>query len=157
MKHHSERKRILFVERDFGNVGGSLRSLHRLVTSLDRERYAAYVTFAGDRANPILPDFETAGCTIVFTSARDLFRSPSADPWRAAWERLARIPRALKYRLLDDPRRSIELYRAIRHHAIDLVHINSGVVSYAVVIIPYDEIREDCMHTKCSVFVVFIE
>lgn len=133
MQNDGERKRILFVERDFGNVGGSLRSLHRLVTSLDRDRYESYVTFASDRSNPILPDFEAAGCTIVFTSVRDLFRSPSSDRWRAAWQRLARIPRALKYRLIDDPRRGLELYRAIRRHSIDLVHINPGLVPYAVV------------------------
>jgi len=119
---------ILFVENDFGNVGGSLRSLHRLASHLDPARYRVHVTFAHGSANPMLADFEQAGFEVVCVGRGLAFRDPA--PGLRGWLRLKL--RSLRSLLFDDLVRFRDLVRAIRDHRIDLVHINSGLIPWAI-------------------------
>lgn len=128
--------RILYVETDFGAVGGSLRSLHRLVTALDSERVAAWVTFASDRENPMAPEFEAAGARIVrVTRGVTVRQRPSRKPWRGlrtAFEWIAHVLAALRRVFIDDTGRCLDLVAAIRAHRIDLLHLNPGPLPYAI-------------------------
>ena len=128
--------RILYVETDFGAVGGSLRSLHDLVSALDRTRVEAWVTFARDRDNPMAAEFEAQGVHIVRVSRGVTVRSrPEAKPWqglRPAFEWVRHVFAVLRRMLIDDAGRCRDLVAAIREHRIDLVHQNAGPIRYAI-------------------------
>lgn len=132
----STKRRILFVERDFGNVGGSLRAMHCLIRDLD-PRYEAWVTFAANRDNPMRVEMEALGCQIVTLSRG----ATLPEPWEEATGRgpahilrkLRRVLRTLWRIAFEDARCCLELIAAIRRERIDLVYMNPGLVDYAAI------------------------
>ena len=143
-------RRILYVETDFGSVGGSLRSLHHLISALDRTRIEPWVTFASDRDNPMAAKFEARGAQIVRVSRGVTVRHrPERKPWHglrpaAAWVRhgLAVLPRVL----IEDAGRCLDLVAAIREHRIDLVHQNPGPLPYAIAAALITGVATVCHH-----------
>lgn len=123
------RTRVLFVENDFGNVGGSVRSLHRLASSLDPDKYEIHVTFAPEPRNPAVTDFEAAGFHIAWVGRRMALSAPAPGPLRL----VRRVLTLLKSWWIDDVRRCWELVRVIRARQIDLVHMNPGPMRCAMV------------------------
>ncbi len=129
-------RRILYVETDFGSVGGSLRSLHRLVGALDRAQVEPYVTFARDRENPMAVEFETLGCQVVRVAHGVTVRHrPARMPWKGLGPALdwIRHVSAVLWRVsVGDVARCLNLVSVIRKHRIDLVHANPGPIPYAI-------------------------
>jgi len=143
-------RRILYVETDFGAVGGSLRSLYDLVSAIDRTRVEPWVTFARDRDNPMVTEFEALDVHIVRTSRGVTVRHrPERKPWQGlqpAFEWVRHLFAKLRRELVDDAGRCLELVSAIRKHQIDLVHQNQGPTPYAIVAALITGVPTVCHH-----------
>jgi len=122
-------------------TGGSVESLHSLVTGIDKTRYCPTVLFYHEPASDIRWRFEEAGATIVI-----LFPGPSDEgsaSETSGFNFQAKIRKllgrhveglyaSLKY-LYTFLRYKTPAYRALRHQfstlPIDIVHFNNGMAS----------------------------
>jgi glycosyltransferase involved in cell wall biosynthesis len=111
--------RVLYVENDFGVVGGSARALSSLVAHLDRDLYRPFVTFAAESATPLRETLRDLGCELVPVGRKPLPRTRVGSG-------LGAVQRARQF-FERDVALAIPLAQAIRRHRIELVHANNNL------------------------------
>jgi glycosyltransferase involved in cell wall biosynthesis len=106
-------QRILYIEaNEDGTVGGSHRALFDLVCSLDRTRYAPVVLFY--QSNPYVSSLRSQGVDVVVyeeVRARERVIRQNGSRLAKLGEYLATVVRRFQF---------------LRHHRIDLIHINNS-------------------------------
>lgn len=129
--------RVLYISPQVG--GGSIESLHQLISKLDRTRYVPSVLFARQPDNALLDRFSRAGASIVpsdsvavskrsgrrqqaRSDARERLRSAVGDTVLNAYGQL----RSVVDVMLKSVPESRRLARAIRQVRPDIVHVNSA-------------------------------
>ena len=117
-------RKVLFVESGPG-YGGSAFSLFRLVKSLDRSRYQPHAAvFYSARA---FDDISSLGVPVeVLRFCQPLFACSPRDT--TALQRARNYSSFYGNLLIDATYNGIKLARYIRHHEIDIVHLNNGII-----------------------------
>lgn len=125
-------RRILIVENDYGNVGGSARAIARLVEHLDRDRYEIFVTFAHGSPSPMVGQIEALGAGIVRLGRRPMRQRRARRRGLSGF--VAALVQVVQRWLTQDLPLVLELARVIRAHDFALVHANNNVVANRFVI-----------------------
>ena len=109
----TSKSNILYLDSGSG-IGGGQRSLLLLLNRLDKERFTPFVGCLGDSA--FAAEVEKTAASII----------PLSLP--AAHNKTDKVKRFTLHDLFEDFRQLrviIELHRAVKRHAIDLIHANS--------------------------------
>ena len=109
----TSKSNILYLDSGSG-IGGGQRSLLLLLNRLDKERFTPFVGCLGDSA--FAAEVEKTAASII----------PLSLP--AAHNKSDKVKRFTLHDLFEDFRQLrviIELHRAVKRHAIDLIHANS--------------------------------
>lgn len=114
---------VLLVETGTGR-GGSARSLSRLLSGLDRRRFAPVVAFHSDGHG--LPWVEAQGIEVVPIARRRVLHPGENGAGLAGGSRAVQIGRFLAIEVLPGAR---ALVRLIRRRGIRLVHVNNQLLS----------------------------
>jgi glycosyltransferase involved in cell wall biosynthesis len=130
-----QRVRVLYVENANG-VGGSVISLHRLLSAINRDQYEAMVVF--HRHNDYRARFQEIGVdTILLASSKPgtdstgSVNTPTRDIAAALGHYSTRLKRwywearAVWHFLRTELPEAVRLSRIIRERQIDLVHLNN--------------------------------
>lgn len=126
MKH-----RVLYVENDYGAVGGSARALASLIPHLDRDRYEPSATLAAESPSPFRALLRDLDCRALPLGRTPLPRASDTFVARAGASRARQSASAASRRANQfferDLRLLVPLARLIRREGISLVHANNNL------------------------------
>ncbi|MCC7352232.1 MAG: glycosyltransferase [Anaerolineae bacterium] len=130
--------RVLYVDMALA-LGGSVTSIYRLVSDLDRSRYEAAICFYHD--NALVPSFRALGATVTVLNAADR-PAPSQKmarehpvPARPQRRGIRRQAGALRRNLTFVLPMARRLCRLIRETRSDLVHANNALMENREVVL----------------------